>query len=315
MFKKLMLFAITVMLALPLSGGALAQEADFSEEDLENMDFVAAAFDAVLNLSSYTVEGTTLTLQDIATGSGSGAVSVTQEIEQFVTTQATIDDDGVINSASTIEQIINSEGGGQRINAEMSMDMIVLDGDIYARVYDTTGVLADVYTVEGWFDVMANPEILGLDALLDMDNFTDYATSQFAYPVTPETVTSITELDSEEVDGQTLRVFVIEFDIASLAESGDLDQALGAFSADAFGSETEDFLDAMVAGMEIKMTISIGEDDGLIYTISGNTDINMEFTGELTGGVPLELVQTTIVELAYTGFDVEVTIEAPEIDG
>ncbi|MDX1995548.1 MAG: hypothetical protein SF029_24405 [bacterium] len=310
--KKWSLLLVGVLM-LALVGSVSAQGTTFSDEELEAIEFVSEAVDTFLALESYTAEGENVLAQDISIA----GTTITQELVQELAGDYAIDEDGMVSAAVTINQTIDQVGAGMNISGGMVMEIVVAEETLYARVSDTTGAMAGMFP-DGWVNVNENPNAIAGMSAINTDQYVNLFSSQVGYPVNEDSIDAITELDSVEgEDGQELRVFVVEYNVDYLDESGALDQALGAFDFTQFGLSQEDadaLIESFLDGMELKTTMRIGADDGLIYGLDSDMQVEAEFSGAITQGQTMTIAQTVTYAIRFSGFNEPVEIDVPDVN-
>lgn len=275
-------------------------------QDDAALELISQAVEDFAALDSFSFEAEVSLHQTIGAGTGRSAQTLDQNISQHM---EGISELSTGNATATLSQDISVNNNGQRVQASMGFDMIVLDGTVYFRFDDLSSNIAALFP-EGWVnftdDRMSFP---GAD-MLDPEGLAQLSSLALIYPINEQTVTEITELDAEELDGQTVRVFTVTLDASAvLEESGDT--ILGTMNAEAMGVDLETLIEIMSEGMELELTLWIG-DDGRLYRIEGVNSISTTLPASLAGGVSATLDQQVTSVITITGFNVPVEIEAPE---
>jgi hypothetical protein len=275
----------------------------------EAVQTVSDAVAALQELDSYTTHVEQTIAQNIEMGSGDTAMSITNDIVQTIDLQVAKTDEGY-NAVGTIDQNIASGTAGQSQELAMTIEIVLLDGVAFLRGSSESPMLANIIPTE-WTEIddsiaTTNPTLAG---------FSPSALQQF-YGINAafdaETIESITELDSAEIDGQSMRVFEIEYSLDALLESGMLSGLTGGMGAQA-GMSDEDLqalVEDILSGSDATYTAYIGADDGLLHQLDSvltvDTTMNLQ-------GMSLPLQMTVDSSSTFSGFNEPVEIEAPEV--
>lgn len=198
-------------------------------------------------------------------------------------------------------------------------EIVRIDDVTYIRFTDAPAELgADLPTV--WTDAAELATTNGL-GVLNVDELI----GEFSLPITAESVTSINELATDTIDGQTMRVIQITLDPQTVLDSeasalvSGLSGGVGAFpndgqmpqlpegvtppAQDAAGElpelSAEDF--------QITFAVYIGADDGLIHRIYRVIAV----APSTEGGASPAFTTTTLTN--YTDFNTAITISAPTL--
>jgi len=302
MTKRLLLLLIFVFALF--TGVINAQEDDLTEDDLENIEFVATAFANMAELESMTSAGTQLVDQTIE----AQGQEVIQVIEQDVTSDIILGDDPAFSS--TVIQTLNTQIGLQSLEVEMTMDMISLENNVWVRVRDASREVAAQFP-SGWINVAQNPNRIPGMELLNIEQMLQTTNSALNYPITADAISRITELESEERDGQNLRVFEIELDWEGFIESDEFELIRDMFNPGATPVNVDAMMEQMFNGAVISMVVYIGEDDNLVYQVDQTMNIDAEIENMLPGVRIIDMRQDMTGSFTYANFNNVAEITAP----
>jgi len=302
MTKRLLLLLIFVFALF--TGVINAQEDDLTEDDLENIEFVATAFANMAELESMTSAGTQLVDQTIE----AQGQEVIQVIEQDVTSDIILGDDPAFSS--TVIQTLNTQIGLQSLEVEMTMDMISLENNVWVRVRDASREVAAQFP-SGWINVAQNPNRIPGMELLNIEQMLQTTNSALNYPITADAISRITELESEERDEQTLRVFEIELDWEGFIESDEFELIRDMFNPGATPVNVDAMMEQMFNGAVISMVVYIGEDDNLVYQVDQTMNIDAEIENMLPGVRIIDMRQDMTGSFTYANFNNVAEITAP----
>jgi hypothetical protein len=216
MLKKLFLTVLIVLLVMPVQ----AQESEL-------VDYVQTAFRNLYSHGTYTIEGGQIVRME-ASADETVNLDISSDFQWVLGT----DDEGDIHAASgTINATVDMEMAFEAMTMNMMQQVVFYEN----RYYFTTSVESAGETMEeGWSLIdLNNLDQAYLDEIdveeIDFDVIQEQMGNQFMsdyiIPVTPETVASITELDSITEEGRTLRTFDIEIDYLGLLNE-DFDSVL-----------------------------------------------------------------------------------------
>jgi len=302
MTKRLLLLLIFVFALF--TGVINAQEDDLTEDDLENIEFVATAFANMAELESMTSAGTQLVDQTIE----AQGQEVIQVIEQDVTSDIILGDDPAFSS--TVIQTLNTQIGLQSLEVEMTMDMISLENNVWVRVRDASREVAAQFP-SGWINVAQNPNRIPGMELLNIEQMLQTTNSALNYPITADAISRITELESEERDEQNLRVFEIELDWEGFIESDEFELIRDMFNPGATPVNVDAMMEQMFNGAVISMVVYIGEDDNLVYQVDQTMNIDAEIENMLPGVRIIDMRQDMTGSFTYANFNNVAEITAP----
>ena len=300
--KQIILHSMLAILLFALAPMSLyAQDGGLSEDDLALVQVVMDAFENSLSQSSVKIDIATVSDQS-TTMDAIGELLTLSESSQ--TTQITLDEAGNINGfyATLLQSTSNTVAGIAQPPAITSFELLIQDEEFYIRMIEPDATLAQVLP-EGWFSadegglgglmvaafaVLASPEALGV------------------YILDSESVSVIEELPSEELDGRSMRVFLLEIDFRTFVESGILGSL---FDPSMFGG-TDPLLNSEFENAGFSYQVWIGAEDNLVYqvhTVSTLADVELEVVGQV---MTLSMVSETT--LVYS--DYNVPVEFPTVE-
>jgi len=299
-FALLGLLSILLMAAVGVSAQGL------SAGELEAVADVAAAFEAFQSLDSYvaTLEQTVEQTMEIAMGQTSQSMS--NLVEQTGEVKAVRTETGY-NIEGTIVQNINSgmAGAGQELN--MTLGLIIVDDVLYARVDDASPMLATM-APDGWVNVNEDGASYPLLATLNPQTLTQLY--GLVYPMDEVSVVSITKLDADEIDGQAMRVFTIEYSTEALADSGIMDAIASSLASSAPGVDVDALVAQIIEGSTLSLTVWLGEDDNLLHRLESEMVTDTEISLQ---GMTIPMQQTSTGIINFSGFNEPLEIVAPEV--
>lgn len=297
--KKLTLLVLITVLMLAAVG---VRAQDLSAGELEAVEDVSAALEALKTLDSYTATVDQTVDQEVTAGTVNQKTRINQSGD--ITAQHT--ESGGYNIEGTLLQDITINSGTQKTSVTMTMGLIIVDDVLYVRIDDASPALAPLVP-DGWVNV--NEDGADYQLLAGMNTAALNQLYELTYPVNEESVTSITKLDADEIDGQAMRVFEIEYDVQYLVDNGVLDTLASALASSAPGVDLRDLLTQMMDGATLTLKVWVGDDDDLIHHMEN--ELSVDTTIEIQGQ-KVDLVQTSTATIDFSGFDEPIEIEAPE---
>ena len=192
----------------------------------------------------------------------------------------------------------------------MTMDMISLENNVWVRVRDASREVAAQFP-SGWINVAQNPNRIPGMELLNIEQMLQTTNSALNYPITADAISRITELESEERDGQNLRVFEIELDWEGFIESDEFELIRDMFNPGATPVNVDAMMEQMFNGAVISMVVYIGEDDNLVYQVDQTMNIDAEIENMLPGVRIIDMRQDMTGSFTYANFNNVAEITAP----
>jgi hypothetical protein len=286
---------------LVASMGVSAQ--GLSTGEVEAVADVATAFEAFQTLDSYVATVDQVVAQNMTMGTGAAAQNIVNDITQTGEIKAVRTETGY-NIEGTLEQNVVS-GMGQNIS--MTLGLIIVDDVLYARVDDISEFLATM-APEGWVNVNEDGASYPLLAGINPASLSQLYT--LLYPMDEESVLSIVKAEADEIDGQAMRVFDIEYDTNVLVTSGYMEIVAESLAASAPGVDVEELATQMLESATLNMRVWIGEDDGYLHRMENELYFNTELAIQ---GMTIPMEQTATSTVTFSGFDEPLEIVAPEI--
>jgi hypothetical protein len=306
---------LLLVTALTLGQITLAQEA----VEPESLGNVATAFENTRDVTSLHMVSQSLT--ETSTGANGFAFS-TQQTQEFDLART---DDGWNTAGSLVTSIILPIGA-----IELGAEVISVDGVTYVRFNQVPeGIPLDL--PQDWVDLEQFTAGQGtnsgqpLNGNLPLGTSSDQLLAPLMIPMNGQAVTQITVLPSDEINGQTMRVYQITVDPAVVLESDASSllsiNAPGGFDGFPGGAVNgfppqgapelpdPDELTALTPE-DIQMTFAvyIGEADGRVHRIYSIVAVAARETGDSTTPA---ITVTSIID--YSRFNEPVEIIIPEI--
>lgn len=304
----ILLILISALLIVPV---ASAQDT-LSADEVELLEFVAAAYSNMEALTGYSMQGSQATSQNITSTVGQTEVAIVQVIDQDLRGSIEFLGDGEAATQVEVIQNIQMDMPNQpQIVVDMTMEFIVVDGVAYVEVRDVAPAAVAASFPRGWINLNKDASSIPGMELLNSDQFAGMMTSPFVYNLTETTVTGITELDSEEIDGQSMRVFVVVVDVKALLEDEAVAEAMGLFNFEQLGVDMEKVLEAFGEDSSMKLTVWIGIDDNFVHRIDAEQRALLDFGPEVIGQA-MTIDQTIGMSMSIANFNESFGITAPE---
>ena len=303
MLKRVLLF---IMLLLSVAiGGVAAQEDTLGDEDLELIEYVGEAFTNMAELETVATEAEQTIDQTIE----AAGQTITQVIDQTVTGVTIFGDDLALES--TVVQEITTVAGFQNVTLDMTMDMVAVDDALWVQVRDVSAIVANQFP-NGWVDLSEDPMAIPGMELFDLDQMMQQTNSGLNYPITPEAVSSIAEIDEAEIDDQTMRVFEILIDWQGFINSEQFETMRSMFNPGGVdGVDVDAMMNQMFNGANIELVVYIGADDQLVHQVDIVMNIAAEIEGMIPGVATVDMVQDLTGSYRYFDFNEDAEITAP----
>lgn len=304
----------SVLLLLPHPSYA-QEDAGLSAQEQEWLVYVQGAFDNFAAATSFSVHGEQLTNQTL-TSPALGAQAINTSLDQKFDTDVLLDAEGqVLATSSGLDQTSVISGVGvSEVQQVMIMETVVVDGVMYVVVpdyEDSTGG-SSPFPSE-WINLTENADQFpGLQSF-DIKGLTDYSSRLMPFgELTDEILLHITEGDSIEIEGQTVRVFELDYDMVAVAAAGGF--GLGQIYSDqmsaALGLSGDELVRQLFESATMHQTIWIDPATQLPSRIKATLQIDANINSP-TVGAELHIVQTTDSVQELSQFNEPLTIEAP----
>jgi len=299
-FALLGLLSILLMAAVGVSAQGL------SAGELEAVADVAAAFEAFQNLDSYVATLEQTVEQTMKLSMGQTSQSMSNLVEQTGEVKAVRTETGY-NIEGTIVQNINSGTVGAAQELTMTLGMIIVDDVLYARVDDASPMLASM-APDGWVNV--NEDGASYPLLSTLNPSTLSQLYSLVYPMDEVSVVSITKLDADEIDGQAMRVFAIEYSTEALADSAIMSAIASSLTSTVPNVDVEALVAQIIEGSTLSLTVWLGEDDNLLHRLESEMVTDTEISLQ---GMTIPMQQTSTGLINFSGFNEPLEIVAPEV--
>ncbi len=296
---------------------AAAQGDGLSAEARELLAYVVKAFDLFALQDTYHLNMDYHVEQVMSTSLGGTEIEaahnvIHQVIDGVVVQVADPEPATAAIDMTLVQEMIVEAAGQSETTVNMTMGMIMVDGDIYARITEFEPLTAGLVP-SGWVNWSENPESLPGGNMLDFEGMVDVGSQILLYPLNLQTVAAIREIEPAAEAGEGVRAFELSLDSAGVAAVAG-DALAGMFNTSAFPGDAAAMLQAMLEQMTIDITLHVDANTHLLVMISSETAFLVELTAEMTGSVPILMDQVTTVIVKLSEFGAPVTIEAPEVD-
>lgn len=294
--KYLVRIIFVLMLALPMTVFAQS-DADITIDDIEN------AFTALFQNDSVRVEGTTVIDQNISLMGQTTIQSVVQEL----TGEMSFADAELTGLSAQLNQSTTAESMGTTFEGGMLMEMIFVEGQLYLRISEGTGIMQGIYP-EGWVNIGEESSAIPGMELFNMETLLANFNKPILYPLNEETVTSfeVFEYDPEEVTVPEGTVaYALEIDAQAAFSTGEIASMFSSFES--MGVDMEDLLNQMMEGAKLSVVVYLL--DGQLVRIESvlGIDVEIDFSGQ-----KVSMVQSSSAVFNYVEFNFPVEIVAPE---
>jgi hypothetical protein len=304
MIKRLTLALMIVILALPI----LAQDEEDEEAALiaDISARVSAAVAQVDEFTSITLEGELSVSQRVESIATETIIntSIDQEIEACIE----YNEDGSTRAVSaTLTQLLDINlglGSGQ-----LTIDIRVLEGEIYLRARDASGLMNGQFIEDEWFQLGAtDDDNLLAQAFGDPEAIIASFSEQLQYPITMDTVIEVDDRRGRNIDDDPTERWELILDPQAVYATGALDNILEGVETDVIGTDADVLVEKLLNGAEITLNAFLSEETGYLRRI--DSEVTFDTTLEVQGE-SIALNQTTESEFVYGGFDESCNVQAP----
>lgn len=189
---------------------AFAIPASAQSVDPDALAYVSAAFENMQTLESFTI--TTQSATQIEGMPGGGDAPVMESSSEFNIVGE--------NASGTITMTSSFAFGQQEAQESVTeAEVVIVDGETFIQFLDAPdfpqGQETEITIPEGWF----NPEELGEDAAGLAGGIGQNIAGIVDLPISEESITELTELETDTINGQGMRVFQLTLNAEYIAEN------------------------------------------------------------------------------------------------
>lgn len=299
MYKQFLSITVLIILfSTPLT--AFAQDDGLSAEEVELIAYVQSAYENLLEVDTYRASGKQTITQTISLS----GVTVDQDITQNMETQVRTDEQGTDSYAYVEQSTTSTSPQTGSTSLALTLETILIDGEFYLRYTGLDETTASLLP-KGWAKAEDVPgmEMLNLDALAELNGTDQLQLFQLA----EKKVASIIELDPQEIEGISVRVFQIVWqqDAFNDIAGGNL------MDMSSLGVDTEQFLLDLYTSSVYEQILMINAETNLPYRVefqmvTENLDLSVQ-------GMTMTLSQTSVNTTTLSGFNEPVEIEVPTL--
>lgn len=299
MYKQFLSITVLVIL-FSTTLTAFAQDDGLSADEVELIAYVQSAYENLLEVDTYRTSGKQTITQTISLS----GVTVDQDITQNMETQVRTDEQGTDSYAYVEQSTTSTSPQTGSTSLALTLETILIDGEFYLRYTGLDETTASLLP-KGWAKAEDVPgmEMLNLDALAELNGTDQLQLFQLA----EEKVASIIELDPQEIEGISVRVFQIVWqqDAFNDIAGGNL------MDMSSLGVDTEQFLLDLYTSSVYEQILMINAETNLPYRVefqmvTENLDLSVQ-------GMTMTLSQTSVNTTTLSGFNEPVEIEVPTL--
>ncbi|MBZ0297973.1 MAG: hypothetical protein K8L99_35800 [Anaerolineae bacterium] len=292
----IVVFTCLMILLLPLTVTAQSQD------DL--LDAVQTALDHFSQQTSYQITGLQSVQQAVTITGGDVTTTIEQSVEQHYSGALSRDAENIA-AQMTIEQMVHlTSDDNEPLNFSQTLDIIILEDNLYMQVSDVQPEDVVALLPAGWVNLTENPDAFPGAELMNGDQYISLFTSAMNFLLTEDMLLTIDELESETIEGQTMRVIEVTFDPALLLDSGALDGLFNAYDYAMLGLNNEVLAATVGQNAQVTTTLWLTPENDLY-----RADSALSFAGEVSDTVSIDSeIGSSFV---YTDFGEPVNIEAP----
>ncbi len=261
------------------------------EHEPDSIPYVAAAFNELFSASSYHLSSRQRISLD--------APNFEQSVETISEVDVIFESSEIISPAAafegTVEQrIVNNSDPEVRV----TMAIVFFGDDYVIDLVETNGVCSELLDIAP--DARFSPRQVERCGINFSETVAGLFDKHIRFPISLETVAFITEVAPEELDGQNLRVFDLEFDLQSLLETGEASQL--------FGDDLNPELMALFQESHVTMRAWINRETGLLYQHASTMNLSAEIEA---GESSVHLTFNADVQFTHTKINQIDEIKAP----
>lgn len=296
---------------------AAAQGGGLSAEELDMLAYITKAFDNFSLQASYAIEIVYNIEQTMSTTVGTREIVtahniIHQETAGVVVQEADPDPVTTALEMTQMQEATMESAGQDTVSIIMTIDLVVVDGTIYARISDIEPFIPAL--VSDWVNWSEHPEDFPGGGMLDVEGMTNIFSQIMLYPLNEQTVASIHEIEPLAEAGEDVIAFELTLDGAAVADVAG-ETLAGMFDASTMSGDPEAILRAMMEDMTNTTTLHIDVNTQLPVIVSSDTAFLVELPGQLTGSdIPILMDQAATMTVWLSDFGLPVEITAPDMD-
>lgn len=309
MLTRTLRLPVFIMLMILLMTSSVLAQRGFSDDQLDLIDLSKAAFDNVYTLESVRVTGWQTITLELEVQNETLEMTLSQDFDGW-----TLLEDGITSAVEiTIYQEIALDAGSQgQASGDQTLEMILIDGELYVRVADSGGALRGVGP-DDWVNLSQDPDAFPEMGEQDIDSIIEQSINPIPYPITASTVRQIEEADPEKLNGENVRVIDIVLDTSTLAGTAMFDEMRDAFESLGI-RDTDEVLEVLLEDAVLEIRLWVGE-DGIMRQSSQAFEFDGDISEFFPRGVGDVLIAMSVSSVTtYTDLNKPHEIEAPDVD-
>jgi len=316
--KRVGVCGVLVGLFAFLVGPVMAQSSGLSANELEALALVQNANDIFKNLESFFARGEMNIAQHMLISQGGIDTQVNTITLQVISGPQVNHPDGSLSAIMKLQQEVSIDNPVP-VDLSQTMEMVIVDGDLYIQVHDVEPAFAAAVYPVGWVNLTENPDIPAF-ATINAGQFANTISSSLLLDINEATIASITELEPDTINGQLMNVINLVYDVQALYSQPEVALGLGLFDTSQLGFELQPGdLPALIGeDATIDLTVWIGFNDRMLHRFDMNMDMVLDMTGFLANaniGLPAGTTATMNQQMnwsfVYSAFNEEFEIVAP----
>ncbi len=299
-------FAVILCLTLlVMAWPVMAQTDDLSETERDYITRVAAAIEAVGTLETYQSDMQSIQYQEI-TDPNTDSLRIDTELIQHTDAVTRNNADGSTDTYAYLEQVYTADTGlGPQANT-LTMEMALIDGGFFLRFSDLPPGTEGMFP-HGWFDVETEDvpglETIDTNALADLSG----ANAITQYPITPQTIAAIEQLDPAQTPARTYDRFRITFQPEAVQ-----DVIYNSYiNFEALSADENDLVAQILPNTTVTQDVWLDAETDQFYRLAARVTI-AAFETE-TSGQAIRLSQETSITVMLSAFNDPVQITLPSL--
>lgn len=312
------LILLAVFFVLPMPHLSYAQDdGGLSEQEQAWLVYVQGAFANFTAATSLSIQGGQLTTQTLSSPA-IGTDEVVISNEQQYDSDMLLDGAGqVVAVSSGIDQTSMYRAMGQEVRQVMIMESVLVDGTLWVAVpdFEDSNGNPNPFPTE-WTNLNEDGDQFPGIELFDLEALMDYSSQLLPFgDLTDAIVLTIAEAEGVEVEGKTLRVFEVDYDMAAIAAAGGF--GLGSIYSEQMATTLGLSGDALVRelfdGATMHQTLWIDPDTQQLHRIKAVLQIDAELYSPALQE-DFHIIQTTTSVQQISNINAPLTIEAPVVE-